>query len=230
MGEPAGQTAASIWAAVCFPAVRSAEQSDSRMHCEAHSILARRSPDARRLALWPPSRLPRRAGASTHLPPARRRSGSSRPGLGEILVDSSGHTLYLFTRDRHDEDSCANVSGCLETWPALTTTHKPVAGAHVRASLLGTIKLHGRVRQVTYAGHPLYTYALDFDPADRHSISAQTSTVANGSPSTRPAKRSISSVGASEPPVQYASPIGGCTRVGGKHGMLGTSLRPCPYG
>jgi predicted lipoprotein with Yx(FWY)xxD motif len=82
--------------------------------------------------------------------------------LGQILVDSSGHTLYLFTRDRHDADSCAKVSGCLETWPALTTTRKPVAGAHVRASLLGTIKLHGRVRQVTYAGHPLYTYALDF--------------------------------------------------------------------
>jgi predicted lipoprotein with Yx(FWY)xxD motif len=83
-------------------------------------------------------------------------------GPGEILVDSSGHTLYLFTRDHHDKDSCARVSGCLETWPALTTIRKPVAGAHVRASLLGTIKLHGRVRQVTYAGHPLYTYALDF--------------------------------------------------------------------
>jgi predicted lipoprotein with Yx(FWY)xxD motif len=86
----------------------------------------------------------------------------AQTSLGEILVNSSGHTLYLFTRDRHDEDSCAKVSGCLETWPALTTTRKPVAGAHVRASLLGTIKLHGRVRQVTYAGHPLYTYALDF--------------------------------------------------------------------
>jgi predicted lipoprotein with Yx(FWY)xxD motif len=83
-------------------------------------------------------------------------------GLGEILVDGSGHTLYLFTRDRHDKDSCAKVSGCLETWPALTTTRKPVAGAHVRASLLGTVELRGRVRQVTYAGHPLYTYALDF--------------------------------------------------------------------
>ncbi len=83
-------------------------------------------------------------------------------GLGEILVNNSGHTLYLFTRDRHGQDSCAKVSGCLETWPALTTTRKPVAGTHVRASLLGTIELHGRVRQVTYAGHPLYTYALDF--------------------------------------------------------------------
>jgi hypothetical protein len=34
----------------------------------------------------------------------------------------------------------------------------------VKRSLLGTIKLHGDVRQVTYAGHPLYTYALDFGP------------------------------------------------------------------
>lgn len=82
--------------------------------------------------------------------------------LGEILVTSSGSILYLFTRDRHGKDSCAKVSGCLETWPALTTTRKPVAGPHVKASLLGTIKLHGQVRQVTYAGHPLYTYALGF--------------------------------------------------------------------
>ena len=81
--------------------------------------------------------------------------------LGEILVDGSGHTLYLFTRDRHGKDSCTKVAGCLETWPALTTTSRPVAGANVRTSLLGTIKLHGRLRQVTYAGHPLYTYALD---------------------------------------------------------------------
>lgn len=83
-------------------------------------------------------------------------------GLGEILVDGSGHTLYLFTQDKHDKDSCAKVAGCLETWPALTTTRRPVAGAHVRTSLLGTVELHGRVRQVTYGGHPLYTYARDF--------------------------------------------------------------------
>ncbi len=85
----------------------------------------------------------------------------AQTGLGEILVDGSGRTLYLFTRDHHDKDSCARVAGCLEAWPALTTTHRPVAGANVKSSLLGTIKLHGRVRQVTYAGHPLYTYALE---------------------------------------------------------------------
>jgi predicted lipoprotein with Yx(FWY)xxD motif len=82
--------------------------------------------------------------------------------LGKILVDGSGSTLYMFTEDRRDQDRCAGVSGCLGIWPALTTTKKPVAGPKVRSSLLGTIKFHGDVRQITYAGHPLYTYALDF--------------------------------------------------------------------
>jgi predicted lipoprotein with Yx(FWY)xxD motif len=82
--------------------------------------------------------------------------------LGEILVDGSGFTLYLFTRDRRNRDSCTGVSGCLGVWPALTTRTRPLVGPHVRRSLLGTIKLHGNVRQITYAGHPLYTYALDF--------------------------------------------------------------------
>src|SRR5277367_4569926 len=82
--------------------------------------------------------------------------------LGKILVDGAGQTLFLFTRDRHGKDSCAKVPGCLETWPALTTHRKPIAGPGVSTSLLGTIKLHGHVRQVTYAGHPLYTYSLGF--------------------------------------------------------------------
>jgi predicted lipoprotein with Yx(FWY)xxD motif len=82
--------------------------------------------------------------------------------IGEILVDRSGYTLYTFTRDRREEDRCAHVSGCLGVWPALTTDKKPTAGPDVRRALLGTIEFHGKVRQITYAGHPLYTYALDF--------------------------------------------------------------------
>jgi predicted lipoprotein with Yx(FWY)xxD motif len=93
-----------------------------------------------------------------------------RTALGEILVNGSGRTLYSFTRDRHDKDSCAKVPGCLETWPALTTTGKPVAGPNVNTSLLGTIELHGRVRQVTYAGHPLYTYSHDFEGRSTYNI------------------------------------------------------------
>ena len=36
----------------------------------------------------------------------------------------------------------------------------------MRRSLLGTIKLPNGARQVTYAGHPLYTYIGDSGPGD----------------------------------------------------------------
>jgi predicted lipoprotein with Yx(FWY)xxD motif len=83
---------------------------------------------------------------------------------GKILTNGSGFTLYTFTRDRRNHDNCARVPRCLNVWPALTTTRRPVAGPHLRSSLIGTITLHGGIKQVTYAGHPLYTYAHDFSP------------------------------------------------------------------
>ena len=78
--------------------------------------------------------------------------------LGRILVDGNGEALYIFTRDRGTSNSCVRVSGCSGTWPTITTTSRPVAGSGVRAGLLGTTRVGGRL-QVTYAGHPLYTYS-----------------------------------------------------------------------
>ena len=82
-----------------------------------------------------------------------------RTSLGKILVDASGFTVYEFTRDSRNRDTCVKVSGCSAVWPALTVSGAPTAGAGVRSSLLSTIRLPGGARQVTYAGHPLYTYA-----------------------------------------------------------------------
>jgi predicted lipoprotein with Yx(FWY)xxD motif len=79
--------------------------------------------------------------------------------LGKILVDASGFTLYEFTRDTRNKNSCVRVSGCSKVWPALSTSANPQAGSGVKASLLSTITLPGGAKQVTYAGHPLYTYA-----------------------------------------------------------------------
>ena len=76
-------------------------------------------------------------------------------------------TLLLITvsdpprPDGHNKDVCQTRSGCTGTWPPLTTTTKPTAGPGVNADLLGTIKLAKGATQVTYAGHPLYRYALD---------------------------------------------------------------------
>lgn len=84
--------------------------------------------------------------------------------LGSILTSSSGFTLYVFTRDHGDHNSCASVKGCEQVWPALTSSGKPSAGSGVRSSLLGTIKLSGGRTQVTYDGHPLYRYSGDTRP------------------------------------------------------------------
>jgi predicted lipoprotein with Yx(FWY)xxD motif len=88
-----------------------------------------------------------------------------RTQLGRILVGSGGQTLYAFSRDRRNHDACAGISGCLTVWPMVTTHGSPSAGHGVSHSLLSTIRVHG-VRQVTYAGHPLYTFAQDDSPGD----------------------------------------------------------------
>jgi predicted lipoprotein with Yx(FWY)xxD motif len=88
-----------------------------------------------------------------------------RTSVGTILVDSHGFTVYAFTRDSRNHDSCVKVAGCISVWPPLTTSGKLVAGGGVKPSLLGVIAYKGSLKQVTYAGHPLYTYVGDSGPA-----------------------------------------------------------------
>lgn len=93
-------------------------------------------------------------------------------GLGRLLVNGRGFTLYAFTRDGRDTDTCVHIGGCARAWPPLTTRGRPLAGAGIRRSLLGTIPLPGGARQVTYDGHALYTYAFDSGPAQTAYVGA----------------------------------------------------------
>ena len=77
---------------------------------------------------------------------------------GTILVTSSGRTLYLDVGDKPPHFACAG--GCLQAWPELTTSGAPKAEGEVEQSMLGTVK-HGSSTQVTYHGHPLYTFVQD---------------------------------------------------------------------
>jgi predicted lipoprotein with Yx(FWY)xxD motif len=89
-----------------------------------------------------------------------------RTGLGKIVVNGRGSTLYMFTRDARNKDNCLKVSGCAAVWPPLTSAGRPVAGPGIRRALIGTIRLPSGARQVTYAGHPLYMYIADSGPGD----------------------------------------------------------------
>ena len=84
---------------------------------------------------------------------------STHSDLGRILVDQRGRTLYLFEKDTTSRSTCKGA--CAGYWPPLLTTGKPRAANGVHAALLGTTKRADGTLQVTYAHHPLYTFALD---------------------------------------------------------------------
>ena len=79
--------------------------------------------------------------------------------LGLILVNSKGHTLYLFRKDRNGKSACSG--SCASFWPPLLSRGKPTAGPGVKRSLLGTTRRSNGSLQVTYSKHPLYAYSLD---------------------------------------------------------------------
>jgi predicted lipoprotein with Yx(FWY)xxD motif len=82
--------------------------------------------------------------------------------LGDILVDSKGFTLYLWAPDTDGKSTCTGA--CLHYWPLLLVSGKPVAGPGVQASMLGRYKVRKGEYEVTYNGHPLYTFASDPAP------------------------------------------------------------------
>lgn len=117
-------------------------------------------------------------------------SAASMTSYGTVLVVGSGDyascSLYLLTSDQLHElngapFACSDNGNALNSpcdsdlWPALLTKGAPIAGPGVNPRLLGTVTrtdfdfLTGRssVKQVTYAGYPLYRFFLDRAAGDR---------------------------------------------------------------
>jgi len=90
--------------------------------------------------------------------------GVSNAGLGNILVNSKGRTLYLFNRDSGTMSECNGA--CDVNWPPLQAVGKPTIGSGARATLISTSTRSDGVRQVTYNGHPLYLFSGDNKPGD----------------------------------------------------------------
>jgi predicted lipoprotein with Yx(FWY)xxD motif len=108
-------------------------------------------------------------GAASAAPP---KTASGRPatlgvadtGLGKILVDSQGRTLYLFAKDAGTRSACAGA--CASAWPPLRTSGRPTVGTEAKRSVVGTTTRSDGDPQVTYDGHPLYLYEGDRKPGD----------------------------------------------------------------
>jgi predicted lipoprotein with Yx(FWY)xxD motif len=91
-------------------------------------------------------------------------AGAEVGGLGNVLVDAEGMTLYLFTPDKGTESTC--YGECESVWPPLTAEGKPTAGEGAMSAALGTTKRKDGSMQVTYEGHPLYTFSGDQAPGE----------------------------------------------------------------
>jgi predicted lipoprotein with Yx(FWY)xxD motif/mono/diheme cytochrome c family protein len=85
-------------------------------------------------------------------------------GLGAILVNSAGHTLYVFAPDNATRVTC--TGGCAAVWPPefLPTGGRAVGTGGVKTSLLGAAPDPSGGKVVTYHGWPLYTYVADAAP------------------------------------------------------------------
>ena len=85
-------------------------------------------------------------------------------GLGPILTDQDGRTLYAFTQDKDGTGDC--IDECIATWPALAGRQAATAGTGVDAALLSQITQAEGTVQATYNNWPLYYYVGDSGPGD----------------------------------------------------------------
>jgi predicted lipoprotein with Yx(FWY)xxD motif len=98
--------------------------------------------------------------AAPHAPTVR----VAKTHLGKALVDSRGRTLYLFTKDAGMKSACSGA--CAIAWPPLRASGKPTVSGGAKASLVGTTMRSDGKLQVTYNGHPLYSFVKDTKSGD----------------------------------------------------------------
>jgi len=89
-------------------------------------------------------------------------------GLGPVLVDGQGITLYLFASDRQGSPSrCYSI--CAIQWPPDTLpagVTAPIVGPGIKPGLIGTVARTDGTTQITYNGWPLYFWPPDREPGN----------------------------------------------------------------
>jgi predicted lipoprotein with Yx(FWY)xxD motif len=105
------------------------------------------------------------AGASSAA--AATISAKSVSGVGTVLINGQGQTLYMLTSEKGGKITCTQANGCTQAWPETLLTSGATtakAGRGVQSSLLGTVKDASGKLEVTYNHWPLYTFSGDSGP------------------------------------------------------------------
>jgi predicted lipoprotein with Yx(FWY)xxD motif len=103
----------------------------------------------------PASSTPAASPAATAAATVRTAPANVAGRTETILVTAQGQPLYFY---RPDTAAKSLVTGSLASlWPPLTSAAPTAAGANGKLAVLNDVNGH----QVTYNGHPLYTFADD---------------------------------------------------------------------
>ena len=87
-------------------------------------------------------------------------------GLGPVLTDQAGRTLYLFTKDGKGSGQSTCDGTCAKTWPPLLVDGRITVAQDIDTGLVGRITRADGREQVTVGGWPVYTYAKDGAPGE----------------------------------------------------------------
>lgn len=132
------------------------------------------------------------------------------PGLGTVLVNGDGRTLYVLASEKGGTVTCTATGGCTTVWPPLVVPagmSHGIAGSGIQASLLGTVKSPAGDTRLTYGGWPLYTFTGDSRPGQdtgqalTDSYGIWWALSPSGNPITTAASSSPSTPAATSPPA-----------------------------
>lgn len=84
-------------------------------------------------------------------------------GIGPILTDQNGRTLYLFQKDTKKPSKSNCEGACATTWPPVLLKGD-IQLEGVDKNIVGSVKRADGSDQVTVGGWPVYTYSKDTAP------------------------------------------------------------------
>ena len=101
------------------------------------------------------------AAAPTSLPPGTIVAPAAT-GLGTILVNGAGRTVYDFANDTAGMSTCTGA--CSQTWSPVAAPDVPVTSLPGVPASVGSTQRSDGTQQLTVGGHPIYTFAGDTAP------------------------------------------------------------------
>ncbi|MFI9380564.1 hypothetical protein [Kutzneria sp. NPDC052558] len=87
-------------------------------------------------------------------------------GIGKIVVDDQGFTLYMYSHDSASPPKATCDGECALTWEPVSAQDGSVTVEGVGQGLVGEVTRSDGTKQMTLGGWPLYRYAPDQKPGD----------------------------------------------------------------